>query len=112
MKRLLLLLALSALIFIGCGVPSDSKYQIKVSGTAGLEFSGSYMVVTTEGKSTSKSVDGRVPASYTVEGHIVSVVFQKKGDIGFLKVEILKNGEAVGSESTTADYGLVTVATN
>lgn len=91
---------------------SDTEFQIKVSGTDGLPFSGSYMVVMSGGQSVSKSVDDTVPTEYSVEGMIVSVVFQKKTENGFLKVEILRDGEVLNSSYTTAAYGLVSVATD
>ena len=69
------------------------------------------MVVTSGGQSTSKSVDGVVPATYSVKGNIVSVVFQKQTESGTLKVEILRGGKVVNSSDTTAAYGVVSVAT-
>jgi hypothetical protein len=91
---------------------SDTEFQIKVSGTAGLPFSGSYMVVSSGGQSVSKSVDGTVPTQYSVEGMMVSVAFQKQTEDGTLKVEILRDGQVVKSSDTTAAYGLVSVATD
>ncbi|GAH92477.1 unnamed protein product [marine sediment metagenome] len=75
-----------------------------------VRFSGNYILITSDG-STSRSVDGRTPAEYTVKGIIVSCVFQKTGEKGSLKVEILKGGTVVNSSSTTAAYGIVSVAT-
>jgi len=92
-------------------VLSGTEFQIKVSGTAGLPFSGSYMVMQPGGQNTSKSVDGVVPVTYSVTGNMVSVAFQKKIEIGTLKVEILRGGTVVNSSDTTAAYGLVSVAT-
>jgi hypothetical protein len=69
------------------------------------------MVVKADGKSTSKSVDGVVPVTYSVTGTVVSVAFQKKTEIGTLKVEILRGSTMVNSSDTTAAYGLVSVAT-
>ena len=116
MKRLIaviLVVCIVGLFFTGCGgsLSTDSEFQIKVSGTTGLEFSGTYMVVTSGGQSTSKSVDGVVPAAYSVKGNIVSVVFQKQTESGTLKVEILRGGKVVNSSDTTAAYGAVAVAT-
>ncbi|MBA7716832.1 hypothetical protein ES703_125913 [subsurface metagenome] len=77
-----------------------------------VEFSGHYMVITSGGKSSSLSVDGRTPTEYTVRGDIVSCVFQKMSEGGSLKVEILCEGTVVASASTIADYGMVSVATD
>lgn len=76
-----------------------------------VRFSGNYMVITSNGGSASRSVDGRTPAEYTVKGNIVSCVFQKTGEKGSLKVEVLKGGKVVNSSHTTAAYGVVSVAT-
>jgi hypothetical protein len=113
MKKIICLALITViLLLMGCGSSlSDSDYKIKVSGTSGLEFSGSYMVVKAGGESTSKSVDGTVPAEYSVTGDIVSVSFQKQTDTGTLKVEISKDGKVLKSEDTTAAYGVVAIAT-
>jgi len=117
MKKLIsviLMVCIVGVFFIGCGgyLPTDAEFQIKVSGTNGLEFSGSYMVLTSGGQSTSKSVEGVVPAAYSVKGDIVSVAFQKQTESGTLKVEILRGGKVVNSSDTTAAYGVVAVATD
>jgi len=90
----------------------SSDYTVKVSGTPGLGFSGSYMVVTASGKSESKSVDGKVPQTYQLSGSIVSVSFQKKSESGVLEVQILKDGRVVSASDTSAAYGVVSAATN
>ena len=92
----------------------DHSYTIRVTGsqaTSVIEFSGNYMILESNGGSSSRSVDGYTPAEYTVRGYIVSCAFQKMGERGLLKVEILKGGEVVNSSYTTAAYGMVSVAT-
>ena len=111
MKRLILLIAVLSLVVGGCAGIGDSDFTIKVSGTSGLKFSGNYMVVTSGGGSTSKSVDGTVPAQYTIRGNIVSCVFQKQSEYGTLRVEIVKGGKIVSQSETLAAYGVVSVAT-
>lgn len=120
MKKLILVILLVCMVGLmsaGCGgdlggFGGDEDYTIEVSGTAGLEFSGSYGAVTSDGQSTSKSVDGVVPAEYSVSGTIISCVFQKQVEAGTLKVEILKSGQVVAESDTSADYGVVSVATD
>jgi hypothetical protein len=90
----------------------SSDFTIKVSGTAGLNFSGTYMVTAPTGKSVSKSVDGVVPAQYKITGSIVSLSFQKKAESGILKVEIIRGGRVVAETQTSAAYGVASVATN
>ena len=42
---------------------------------------------------------------------LVSVSFQKKQSGGTLGVDIRKDGQSVASQSTSAEYGVVTAAT-
>lgn len=109
----LLLMLCFAALFVGCSAPAmtDTDFIVKVTGTEGLKFNGSYMITTTEGKSESKSVEGTVPAEYTMKGNIVSVSFQKQAEAGDLKVEILQGDKVVAQSETSAAYGVVTVAT-
>jgi len=89
----------------------EANYLIKVSGTQGLKFSGTYMTSGQAGKSESKTIDGTVPAQYEAAGMIVSVSFQKKTENGNLKVQIFKGGSVVAESETTAAYGVVSAAT-
>jgi hypothetical protein len=89
----------------------NSNYVIRVEGSPGLSFSGSYMGVTSSG-SQQQSVDGTVPASYNVSGSIVSATFQKKSESGSLTVSIEMNGRAVQKSTTSAAYGVVSIASN
>jgi hypothetical protein len=89
----------------------NSSYVVRVEGSPGLSFSGSYMGIT-GGGSQQQSVDGTVPASYTVSGSIVSATFQKQSENGALTVSIEMNGHIVQKSSTSASYGVVSVASN
>jgi len=84
---------------------SDVEIRISYSG----DWSGSYGDI--GGQS---SVDGSGPRTITIEDaeSVVSCAFQKK-DAGAveMKVEIVKNGKVLKSGSTTAAYGVVSVAT-
>jgi hypothetical protein len=104
-------------------VPAESTFIIQVTGTTGdsdlksltgssnVKFTGGYMVVAADGSSTSQSVEGTVPAQYNVSGTIVSCEFQNQFQWGALIVTILKNGSWAAEASTSAAYGVVTVAT-
>ena len=139
MKRLLLLVSILALVMlpIGCidimgmikGVTGvtigellktlTSTYTIKVDGTAELNFSGEYMVMTTdydpENRVASFSsdpilVEGQVPKQYTVTDVIsVAGMFQKQTEEGTLRVEIWKGGVLIDSAETTDPWGAVLV---
>jgi hypothetical protein len=134
MNRLLLLIAILALILlpIGCtdigsmvedtiedalaGLRAD--YLIEVGGTGGLNFSGRYVVVnaaydqdTYVAFSTdSYDISGNVSKQYTVEDAIsVGGMFQKQAVNGTLEVEIWRGGELVDSASTTDPWGAVLI---
>ncbi len=107
MRRFLATLCLLSLA--GCAAISpSSQFQIKVTGDA--PFSGAIMVVR-DGKSEQRSVDGHAPTSYSEQGTLVSVSFQKKQAGGTLGVELIKDGQTAASQTTTAEYGVVTAAT-
>jgi len=94
------------LLLAGCA--SNSSFTISVTGSG--PFSGSIMVIR-DGKSEQRSVEGTAPTSYSETGSLVSVSFQKKGTTGTLGVDITKDGKPAASQSTTAEYGVVTAAT-
>ncbi len=138
MKRLLLLISILALVLalvllpIGCmDVESmiedqitealeglSSTYTIKVGGTAGLNFSGRYVVASAAYdpetwvafSSDSYDVSGNVSKQYTVEDVIsVGGMFQKQAVNGTLEVEIWRGGELIDSAMTTDPWGAVLV---
>jgi len=124
----ILIVLLIALIFIsGCGQGLDkeptkiekvetneieepaestsSNYIIEITGTDGLEFSGSI-----GGGGSSKTVDGEIPTTYEVsDWPAVAVIQKKEASGGVLTVTMKKNGRVLDSQTTDADYGLVTV---
>jgi hypothetical protein len=109
MKKLILVLLLVSIIAcIGCsGVQS---YKIKVSGTTGLEFAGSYGGMAPGGNTSIQSVEGTVPKTYTVNasrGVIVTCSFAKLEENGTLNVQIYKNGKVIAQSGTSAPFGLV-----
>jgi len=134
MKRLLLLISILALVLvpIGCidiegtigdtiedtleGVRAD--YTIEVGGTAGLNFSGRYVVVTAAYdpetwvafSSDPYDVTGNVSEQYTLEDVIsVGGMFQKQAVNGTLEVEIWRGGELIDSANTTDPWGAVLI---
>jgi hypothetical protein len=116
-KLILIILVLGIIAFVLTGCAHNSQFNIRVSGTTDLEFSGSYLVVMSNGQSDSESVNGTVPYEIGVIGidgiiiSTVSVEFQKQTEEGTLKVEILKDDEIIASSETTAAYGVVSLAT-
>jgi hypothetical protein len=118
MKKLIsIILVVGITVSVLTGCDHNSRFNIRVSGTIGLEFSGSYLMVMSNGQSASESVNGTVPYEISVTGingitmSRVSVQLQKQTEEGTLKVEILKDDEVIASSNTTAAYGVVSVAT-
>jgi len=87
-----------------------TTYEISVSGTSGVAFSGSFLVTDSNGSTVSQTVDGIIPQTYTLTGSAVSVELQKKGDSGTLAVQILRDSTVVGQGDTTDAYGVVNLA--
>ena len=115
-----------ALIVIGLitgGASPDANTSSSDSSSSGDDVSGVQVKVTydgqwsgsiMDGEGTSQSFDGTGPETIDVEGDswsMVSTTFQKR-DIGSGKmtVEIIKDGKVAKSGSTSAQYGVVSVA--
>lgn len=94
------------------GFSSNKTYTISVTGSSGVAFSGSIGGIDSNGDYISQSVDGTVPHTYTFTGSMVSVVFQNQGESGTLTVQILEGSTILKQASTTAAYGVVSVATD
>ncbi|MBI3623967.1 hypothetical protein HY212_07865 [Candidatus Pacearchaeota archaeon] len=83
---------------------SSNIYTVEIGGTSGTEFTGNI-----GGGGSSQTIEGIVPATYTITGWPAVAVIQKTGEYGTISVEISKNGEVLDSQSTSASYGVVTV---
>ena len=74
------------------------------------QWSGSIL----DGEGTSQSFDGTGPETIDVEGdswNMISTTFQKSDSgSGKMTVEMIKDGKVAKSGSTTAQYGVVSVA--
>jgi len=110
MKRIIIIFAVLVCFLAAC-TPSEKEYTVRVGGDNGLEYAGSYMVLQASGDTSQRSVQGTVPGEYDLTGASVSVSFQKQSKGGRLVVEILRGGKVIKSSETTADYGIVTIAT-
>ena len=136
MKRLLLLVAILAVLLLpmGCieGIINSrfdalnedvtGNFTVKVGGTVGLNFTGEYegwlyhwqpdtqsLVYTKE----SHIVEGQVPVEYTFKGATAQVIFQKRtSDYSLLTVEVWKDGVLLESLETTDPWGSVWVGTS
>jgi hypothetical protein len=95
----------------GCRSSPENEYVIEVSGHRGLQFRGTYLVVTSDGKSSAQTVTGVTPARYKVRGRVVSGSFQKQTEKGHLRASIFWNETLIAEADTAADFGSVLVAT-
>jgi hypothetical protein len=91
---------------------SNAVYEIRISGTPGLSFSGSYGAMQAGGSMQMQSVDGKVPQTYKITGSIGSATFQKQSAQGRLVVEIWRDGKLIKQGYTDAAYGVVALATS
>jgi hypothetical protein len=83
--------------------PAPAALVIEVSGTPGLGFEGSYGTAP-----ATKTVEGRVPASYAVETAVaLAVNLRKASEDGELTVRVLRGDREVARQTTTAPYGSV-----
>jgi len=85
------------------------QFVIRLSGSAGTRFSGSYDIVA-NGKSESHKIEGVVPAEYPVTGNSLSVLIQKNEVAGNLTLEVRQNGTVVRVAGTSMPGG--TMAAN
>ena len=83
----------------------ESEFTIRIVGTEGLPFAGTYQLNSASGRSASHRVEGTVPTEYTVRASFLSVVFEKTVEAGELRVEILRDGSVIRQSSTTLAYG-------
>ena len=75
-----------------------------------MEYHGAYTKI--HGSSSkSQTVNGKIPATYYSECGGVSLNFQKQSRDGELEIRFMKNGELVNQSKTSAEYGMVTLAT-
>ena len=87
------------------GIVKTSNYIIEITGTDGLEFTGSI-----GGGANQKTVQGMVPKTFEVSDWPAVAVIQKRGTKGTLTVTIKKNDKILNTQMTDADYGVVTVS--
>jgi len=86
--------------------PGMSQATFTFVVESNTEWSGAFGTLE-EGQRTE---EGFGDASFTFHGSIASACVQKMTEYGYLTVEILKDGQVVASQSTSAPYGVVTVS--
>ncbi len=86
---------------------------VRITGDPGLQFRGSYGTA----RSGQESIDGTIPTEFEVEqesgafaGDILSVTAQKIiPGTGELRIQIVRDGEVMKEQATTAQFGVVTL---
>ena len=101
---LILVVALPVVVWIST-IPKGGTFTIQIQSDT--NWSGS---IGADGNS--RTVEGSGSRNFQVSGTIASAAIQKRTDYGFLTVSIIRNGLVLASQTTTAAYGVVTVASS
>lgn len=109
MKKVALgvLLVFMLLALTGCSA-AMKDYVIKVDGTEGATFEGTYMYQV-DRTPTSETLSGTVPAEYSVQGEVLSCQIVKTSADGTIKVTLTANGEVIDEGEITEQGGEVVV---
>jgi hypothetical protein len=95
-------------------ISEDDQFVVRIICSSGLQFTGTYMVVTTAGTSQTGELNGPCPkdriVQVAVKGTIVSATAQKSEEQGGLALLILKGGAIVAESKVTQPYGVATAA--
>ena len=76
---------------------------VEISGTPGVTFEGSIGTAP-----SSKSIEGQVPARFSVETAVaVAITATKKQEDGELTVRVLREGQELIRRTTSSPYGTV-----
>lgn len=92
---------------------STSSYEVHVrTSSPGMRYSGLLGTININGGGSSdRSVDGVGAATSNLDtGQTAAAVFQKHGEGGSLTLELWRDGNRLKTESTSADYGCVSVS--
>ncbi len=85
--------------FLFAGPKPPPKFEVRLSGTAGLRFTGTMVL---DGVSTNLS--GIVPATYLVNGRNLRLSFKKTEAAGQLSLAISARGKTLGSSTTSSPF--------
>ena len=108
-KKIFFLLSISLFLF-GCTAFQPSEFTVKVYSS--VPYQGQYMVSQIDGKSSSTSISGDGQNIYILKGQTISFSVQKQSTQGEILIEVLKNGNVIKSERTSAPYGIAMITTD
>lgn len=109
MKKIIILLSIS-LFLIGCSAFQPSEFTVKVYSS--VPYQGQYLVAQIDGKSSSTSISGNGQNTYILKGQSISFSAQKQSQQGEILIEVIKNGNIIKSERTSAPYGIAMITTD
>jgi hypothetical protein len=103
-------LMITACLGAAYGDESDVDFQVRVTGTDGVKFTGFYELTLVNTVKTRKDIKGTVPAIYAFKGDLIRFSVAKE-TAGTMKLEIVRNGEVYDDEISTAPgYAQLTVS--
>lgn len=83
--------------------PAPVDLVVEISGSPGVTFQGSVGTAP-----ASRSIEGQVPAQFTVRTAVaVAVTVTKEQEEGELSVRVLRGGREVAHQTTTRPFGTV-----
>lgn len=82
-------------------------FNIRVSGTQGLAFSGTLKVWKDNAAAISQPIKGTAPAEYLIDATRIAVSLKNAEQMSMLKVEILKDGRVVSTSMMTGGGGMM-----
>lgn len=88
----------------------EGEHNYTIAVACHCEFHGS-VLISRGGQSTSTSFQGQLHGDYFGTGTFTAVTFQKSSkNSGAMAVVIARDGTVVSSQTTTADYGVVSLS--
>lgn len=109
MRRLLAAAVIAICVGAACADEKDVDFQVRVSGTDGVKFTGFYELTLVNGVKTRKDISGTVPAVYSFTGDVITFTVAKTS-AGTMKIEVVRSGEVYDDEQSSAPgYAQMTV---
>ncbi len=108
-------LAVATLMVSAITAPSHTvtaeEFELRISGSAGLQFSGHYSLASADGTPQSTRLAGKVPATYRWSGDAIRIQITNASHAGTLTLELYRNGQLTGKAMAQGDGGRAMVST-
>lgn len=89
------------------GCSAEATFAIEVQASPNLSWSGTYWIISADGRSTEYPVEGKGDWRATARGTRAAISFRKLCAEGTLEVRIIMNGISVIDRITQSSYGQV-----